>query len=196
VFASRGVPARPLGVQRVLLGHRVATAPLPLAHLIRDLIMHDEAFWSRLQSQNEEERTFDGSTGALRLAAVERTVLLQWSSLPRGLLASLGFLEGCAGCGALFGEEHRAARPHSAAPQLRYASPTRGGRGAAVDAVRYRDGREGTALSARRALSSPRPLLAAVPASKRNSRPLGALRLSCRRRAPSGARCWVPRRTA
>ena len=72
----------------------------------------------------------------------------------------------------------------------------RGGCGAAGDAVRYREGREGTALSARRALSSPRPLLAAVPASKRNSRPLGALRLSCRRRAPSGARCWVPRRTA
>ena len=48
----------------------------------------------------------------------------------------------------------------------------RGGRGAAGDAVRYREGREGAALSARRALSSPRPLLAAVPASKRNSRPL------------------------
>ena len=38
--------------------------------------------------------------------------------------------------------------------------------------MRYREGREGAALSARRALSSPRPLLAAVPASKRNSRPL------------------------
>ena len=51
----------------------------------------------------------------------------------------------------------------------------RGGRGAAGVAVRYREGREGAALSARRALSSPRPLLAAVQcrlASKRNSRPL------------------------
>ena len=69
----------------------------------------------------------------------------------------------------------------------------RGGRGAAGDAVRYREGREGAALSARRALSSPRPLLAAVQcrlASKRNSRPLHDLYSATRprRRRPRARR--------
>ena len=69
----------------------------------------------------------------------------------------------------------------------------RGGRGAAGVAVRYREGREGAALSARRALSSPRPLLAAVQcrlASKRNSRPLHDLYSATRprRRRPRARR--------
>ena len=58
------------------------------------------------------------------------------------------------------------------------------GRGAAGDALRYREGREGAALSARRALSSPRPLLAAVPASKRNSRPLQSCTICTAQLAP------------
>ena len=50
--------------------------------------------------------------------------------------------------------------------------------------MRYREGREGAALSARRALSSPRPLLAAVPASKRNSRPLQSCTICTAQLAP------------
>ena len=50
--------------------------------------------------------------------------------------------------------------------------------------MRYREGRLGAALSARRALSSPRPLLAAVPASKRNSRPLQSCTICTAQLAP------------
>ena len=50
--------------------------------------------------------------------------------------------------------------------------------------MRYREGREGAALWARRALSSPRPLLAAVPASKRNSRPLQSCTICTAQLAP------------